>query len=222
MPFFYFALFVPFVMLVFSVAFLIAARSGSRPALYWGFAHMMIAVGFGAPALEGYIPIKLQALLADGFLLIGAVLYGQALLIRFKAPRYLLLQSGFALVAFIVVAGAVLIAESLPLELGLHDAFTCALWLFPLFVVAPRLRAPIDWALAAVTLMIVLDVIVRNIIVYAIAPSGMHCRASAIRVTPSSCRPPAPSSARCLRLLPSRRSRSTCLAAIGSRRNSIR
>lgn len=166
MPFVYFAFFVPVVMLVFSVAFMIAARSGSRAARYWAVAHLMIAGGFGVPVLQGHIPIQLQALLADGFFLAGAVLFSQALLIRFNAPRHLGFLGGLALATYIVVAWAVLIAGSLTMELGVADAATCVLWLFPLFVVARRLRAPIDWALAAVTVLIVLDVVVRNIVVY--------------------------------------------------------
>lgn len=166
MPFVYFAFFVPVVMLVFSVAFMIAARSGSRAARYWAIAHLMIAGGFGVPVLQGHIPIQLQARLADGFFLAGAVLFSQALLIRFNAPRHLGFLGGLALATYIVVAWAVLIAGSLTMELGARRCGD----LYPLAVSAVRRRPlaalPIDWALAAVTVLIVLDVVVRNIVVY--------------------------------------------------------
>jgi diguanylate cyclase (GGDEF)-like protein len=164
-----FAFLLPVVLSLFGVAFLVVARYGNRAALFWGGGYLCAAFGFLAPLLLAVLPAPVVALVAEAVFVCAFLLYSQALICHFNAPRILALRCAIAVLGYAAIAVAVLGAGSLRYELFLSD-ITCGLLLVVAMVsIRFRLRAPVDKALFAASVYVVLETLVRTLVFFYMA-----------------------------------------------------
>ena len=156
-----YAFFLPVMMASFGVVFLIVWGWHVRAAGWWSAAFFCIAAGFSAPAGFAAIPTPLWSIIADLLFATGFLLFGQALLQRWR-PSWLLpvrlsIWGGSLLLC--VIANT---ADNLPLELVASD-FGCFLLIaLPLVAAKSHLRGSADRALFAAACLVALDNFVRG------------------------------------------------------------
>ncbi len=167
-----FAFLLPVVLSLFGVAFLVVARYGNRAALFWGGGYLCAALGFLAPLLLAVLPVAVVALAADALFVCAFLFYSHALICHFNAPRMFALRGAIAMLGYAGMAVAVLGVDSLRYELFLSD-ITCGLLLVVAMVaVRLRLRAPVEKALFAAAIFVVLETVVRTLVFFYMAGSA--------------------------------------------------
>ena len=156
-----FAFFLPIMMASFGIAFLIICNWHVRAAAWWSAAFFCVAAGFAAPVGFAAIPDPVWSIIADLLFATGFLLFGQALLQRWR-PSWLLtarltIWGGSILLCILAYA-----MDNLPLELVASD-FGCFLLIgLPLVAAKNHLRTGADRTLFAAASLVALDNFVRG------------------------------------------------------------
>ncbi|MGI2034808.1 GGDEF domain-containing protein [Rhizobium panacihumi] len=156
-----FAYLLPFIFLTFGLVFFGVARLGDRSAPAWGFGYIAAALGFATPMLLGFLPARGQAVLANAFFFTGFYLFGDALLLRFRRPRFRKARMALWAAGMASIGYFVLIADSMRGELLSSDVFCLALIALPLAAVVRDLHRPIDFALFGIVSLVFVETLVR-------------------------------------------------------------
>ncbi len=156
-----FAYLLPFIFLVFGTIFLIADRWSDGSARYWGLGYVLSSVGFAFPIIGFALPFSVQAVIANALFFSAFLLYGQALLVRFKRPHLLLYRLSFALVAFVVVCWFILGDENLRSQLAIGDSSLAILLAISIAAVWRFSRSLIDRMLVVMASLVVIETVVR-------------------------------------------------------------
>lgn len=153
----HFAFLLPFIMFTFSVAFLIVWRSGVPAAGYWAVGYLLNGIACFVPVLLASVPDDPQSIIGDAFFAVSFFFFGQALVVRFRAPS--LTRTRLVLVALAIGGSAfsVLMLRSLRVELVVSDLSCSVLIGTVLASVWSRVKRPIDWALMAISGLVIVD-----------------------------------------------------------------
>lgn len=151
-----FAFFLPVMMASFSFAFLIVWRSGARAAAWWSAAFLCVAGGFSVPYAAHFAPSAAWAYVADGLFATGFLLFGQALLARWR-PGWLIRTRIGIWAASIGLCVWAIGAQDLPAELVASDLGCFLLIAIPLVAARGRLKKLPDRALLASAILVSLD-----------------------------------------------------------------
>jgi diguanylate cyclase (GGDEF)-like protein len=165
-----FAFLLPVIHVTFGLTLLIVWRAGSRAALIWGVGFLCSGLGFSVPIFQ-ILPLQGRALVADVSFAMAFLCYGQGLTRRFGLRRRLALRCGIAALSIAGCAWAIFVTQTLRLELVSSDIGCALLILICLPGVFGRLRRPIDRLLITVTLLVVLDSVVRAATVFLTTPN---------------------------------------------------
>jgi diguanylate cyclase (GGDEF)-like protein len=166
-----FAFLLPFIFITFGSLFLLVSRWGSPPALRWGIGYLLAAAGFVTPWTFHNVSAELHALTADALFLGAAYCYGDALFLHFGPVRFPRLRLGFSLAIYAAIAYAVLIRGSLNDELLFGDIGFACLMIFPLPFVWPLATLRIEKVLLAVTVLVIADCVIRNVLLVGLLPA---------------------------------------------------
>jgi diguanylate cyclase (GGDEF)-like protein len=156
-----FAYLLPFIFLVFGTIFLIADRWSDGSARYWGLGYVLSSFGFAFPIIGFALPFSVQAVIANALFFGAFLLYGQALLVRFKRPRLLLPRLSFALVAFVVVCWFILGDENLRSQLAIGDSSLAILFAISIAAVWRFARSLIDRMLVVMASLVIVETMIR-------------------------------------------------------------
>lgn len=167
-----FAYLLPFIFLTFGVTLIAVSRWGSTSARNWGTGFLLAAGGFAFPIIFGFLPVEVQALVCNALFLGAFYFYGEALLVRFKAPRYVALRLGFCAIVFAVISYLILVDPNLPAMLTIADLSCAALLAFSLLRVMRRAVQPIDRILLVCSALVVLETVTRTTIYLSVASFG--------------------------------------------------
>ncbi len=162
-----FAYLLPFIFLVFGTIFLIADRWSDGSARYWGLGYVLSSFGFAFPVIGFALPFWVQAVVANALFFSAFLLYGQALLVRFKRPRLLVARLSFALVAFAVTCWFILIEENLRSQLAVGDSSLAILLAISIIAVRRSARSLIDRMLVVITSLVVIETTARVVVLLA-------------------------------------------------------
>jgi diguanylate cyclase (GGDEF)-like protein len=165
-----FAFLLPVIHLTFGCTLLIVWRAGSRVAAIWGCGFLGSAIGFSVPLLQ-FLPMQGRAMVADIAFATAFLCFGQGLVRRFGLRRRLALRSAVALASVGGCAWAIFVLGSLRFELIASDMGCALLILVCLPGVLGRLRRPIDRVLITITLLVVLDTVIRGATVFLTTPT---------------------------------------------------
>ncbi len=156
-----YAFFLPFMMASFSIVFLIMWSWGRGTAGWWSAAFLCIGGGFSVPAGYAAYPSQLWSIVADLLFATGFLLFGHALLLRWR-PGWLLPARLAIWATSILLSGTAIALGNLPLELAASD-FGCFLLIgLPLVAGKGHLRGHADRALFAAAALTALDNLVRG------------------------------------------------------------
>jgi diguanylate cyclase (GGDEF)-like protein len=167
-----FAFLLPFIFVTFGCLFLVVWRWGSPAALRWGIGYLLAAGGFVTPWVFHSISVELHALAADALFIGAAYCYSEALFLHFGPVRFRRLRLGFSLSIYAATAYSVLVKESLNDELLFGDIGFACLMIVPLLFIWKRARLRIEKALLAVTVLVIADCIIRNVVLVVVTPSA--------------------------------------------------
>lgn len=161
----------PVIHMTFGLTLLIAWRAGSRVALIWGLGFLCSGLGFSIPFLP-VLSMQGRTMLADIAFACAFWCFGQGIVRRFGQPRRIALRGLIAMVSLGGCAWAIFVTQTLRPELVASDVGCSLLLLVCLPGVSGRLRRPIDRLLVGVTLLVVLDGLVRSATVLLTTPSN--------------------------------------------------
>lgn len=167
-----FAYLLPFIFLVFGTIFLIANRWSDGSARYWGLGYTLSAFGFAFPVIAFALPFSIQAMVSNALFFSAFLLYGQALLVRFKRPRLFVPRLSFALIAFAVVCWFIFGDENLRSQLAIGDTSLAILFAIAIAAVWRFARSPIDRMLVAIASLVVIETTVRVCVLLASTSAG--------------------------------------------------
>ncbi|MNR76409.1 putative diguanylate cyclase YedQ [compost metagenome] len=156
-----FAYLLPFIFLVFGTIFLIADRWSDGSARYWGLGYVLSSFGFAFPIIGYALPFSVQAVVANALFFSAFLLYGQALLVRFKRPYLLLPRLSFALAAFVAVCWFILVDENLRSQLAIGDSSLAILLAMSIAAAWRFTRSLIDRMLVVMASLVVIETMVR-------------------------------------------------------------
>ncbi|MNI09500.1 putative diguanylate cyclase YedQ [compost metagenome] len=151
----------PFIFLVFGTIFLIADRWSDGSARYWGLGYVLSSFGFAFPIIGYALPFSVQAVVANALFFSAFLLYGQALLVRFKRPYLLLPRLSFALAAFVAVCWFILVDENLRSQLAIGDSSLAILLAMSIAAAWRFTRSLIDRMLVVMASLVVIETMVR-------------------------------------------------------------
>lgn len=156
-----FAYLLPFIFFVFGTIFLIANRWSDGSARYWGLGYISSALGFAFPVIGYVLPFSIQAAVANALFFGAFLLYGQALLVRFKRPCLLLPRLLFALIAFSAVCWFIFGDENLRSQLAIGDSSLAILLAIAIIAVWRFAGSSIDRMLVVMASLVVVETMVR-------------------------------------------------------------
>jgi diguanylate cyclase (GGDEF)-like protein len=155
-----FAFFLPIMMAAFGIAFLFMWRCGARAAAWWSAGFFSVAAGFAMPFLTLVLPWRGWAYVADIVFANGFLLFGQALLARWR-PGWLLGARLAIWAGSLLACMAAIEARDLAVELVASDMGCFLLIAIPLIAAKGRLRAVSDRVLLLAGISVSLDCLSR-------------------------------------------------------------
>jgi diguanylate cyclase (GGDEF)-like protein len=167
-----FAFLLPFIFVTFGCLLLLISCWNSPAARRWGIGYLLSAGGFVTPWIFNDVSAELHALAADALFLGAAYCYSEALFLHFGPVRFRRLRLGFLLAIYAATAYSVLVRQSLNDELLFGDiGFACAMML-PLPFVWRLATLRIEKALLVVTILVIADCVIRNVILVGVLPAA--------------------------------------------------
>ncbi len=150
-----FAFITPAMMATFGIVFLILSRYQVPSALAWGLGFLFGALGLIVSIAP--LPETASALIGDIFYFVSFYYYGEALLVGFRLPLYVRARLVFTALCLLVDFYLVIGLESLHAEFLLVDISISLLLGVPLVMVVPHARRWMEWAMIAITGLVVID-----------------------------------------------------------------